>query len=159
MLRGAAVSRAINVWTDGACQPNPGAGGWGFTMRGPCGAVTEAIGGDTLTTSNRMELSAALAALRAVPDGASVVAHSDSTYVVHGMQSWRHAWRKRGWRTKKGEPIPNTDLWQRLDQQAQRVHCRFCWLRGHAGDPGNERADALAAAGRAGVLATGTVQP
>lgn len=147
------------AWTDGACQPNPGAGGWGFTMASPCGAVIEATGGNANTTNNRMELSAALEAMQAVPDGASVVVHSDSTYVVHGMQSWRHAWRRRGWCTKKGQPIPNGDLWQRLDQQAQRVHCRFCWVRGHRGNPGNERADTLAAVGRADVLPTSSVTP
>lgn len=143
------------VWTDGACLPNPGPGGWGYLMRQPCGAVNEAHGGELVTTNNRQELTASLEALRALPDGARVIVHSDSTYVVNGMKTWRNAWRNRGWRKKSGERIPNADLWQALDQQASRVCAESRWVRGHNGDAGNERADLLAAAGRAGILSAG----
>lgn len=141
------------VWTDGACWPNPGPGGWGYIIRRPSSAVIEASGGASAATNNRMELTAVLEALRALPDGAKVIVHSDSTYVVKGMSIWRNAWRQRGWRKKNGEPIPNDDLWQELDRQALRVRATFVWVRGHDGNEGNERADRLAALGRASVLA------
>ena len=150
--RGRGEARATldlnNIWTDGGCYPNPGPGGWGYLMRQPCGNVVEACGGEPETTSNRQELTAVLQAMRALPDGASAVINSDSTYVVHGMQAWRKAWSRRGWVKKSGKPVPNADLWKALDEQASRVHADFRWVRGHNGDPCNERADRLAAAGR-----------
>ena len=154
MRRGATVSTSYSVWTDGACEPNPGIGGWGYVIRGHGdGGVIEACGGVLNTTNNRMELTAVLMALRVLQDGAQAVIHSDSTYVVNGLTIWRTRWSKRGWCKKSGEPIPNRDLWLLLEAQALRVPAaQFRWVRGHSGDAGNERADRLAAAGRAGVI-------
>jgi len=156
MVRGATVSVTVSalysVWTDGACEPNPGIGGWGYLIRGHGDSgVIEAFGGELNTTNNRMELTAVLMALQCLPDGAQAVIHSDSTYVVNGLTAWRTRWRKRGWCRKTGEPMLNRDLWLLLEAQALRVAAaQFRWVRGHSGEAGNERADRLAAAGRAG---------
>lgn len=149
------ISNTIIVWTDGACVPNPGAGGWGYVTRHPCGAITEACGGEPRTTNNRMELTAVLEALRALPAGAKVTLYSDSTYAVYGLQSWRKAWARQGWVRKNGKPVPNADLWAALHQLAGTMVATFVWVRGHAGDPGNERADALASIGRMATLQEG----
>ena len=135
----------------------PGVGGWGYVIR--VGAdVVERVGGEPHTTNNRMELTAVLMALRALADDAQAMLYSDSTYVVNGLTTWRTRWRKRGWCKKTGKPMPNRDLWLLLEAQLQRVQgARLCWVRGHSGVPGNERADALAAAGRAGVILLGEV--
>lgn len=140
------------IYTDGACVPNPGAGGWGYVTHHPCGAVTEACGGEARTTNNRMELTAVLEALRALPAGARVTVCSDSTYCVYGLQSWRKAWARQGWVRKNGKAVPNADLWSELHQLILQMDATFVWVRGHAGDAGNERADALAAAGRLAAL-------
>lgn len=140
------------IWTDGACWPNPGRGGWGYVMQHHDGAVTEASSGSAQTTNNAMELTAVLEALRALPDGSVATIHSDSQYVVYGLTSWSKKWVRRGWIHKDGKPIPNTDLWKLLLDQAQRVQTTFVWVRGHAGDPGNGRADALASVGRFATL-------
>lgn len=151
------MNRAISVWTDGACEPNPGVGGWGYVIRADADVV-ERFGGEPHTTNNRMELTAVLMALRALADDAQAMLHSDSTYAVNGLTTWRTRWRKRGWCKKTGEPMPNRDLWLLLEAQLQRVQgARLCWVRGHSGDPGNECADVLAAAGRAGVILLGEV--
>lgn len=146
------VTNNIAVWTDGACHPNPGTGGWGYVMRLPDGTVTEACGGAAQTTNNRMELTAVLEALRALPNGSLATIHSDSQYAVCGLTSWSKKWARRGWVHKDGKPIPNTDLWKLLLDQAQRVQAIFVWVRGHSGDLGNERADALASVGRLATL-------
>ena len=147
------MSRAINVWTDGACEPNPGVGGWGYVIQVGADAA-ECFGGEQQTTNNRLELTAVLMALSALDCDAQAMLYSDSTYVVNGLTTWRTRWRKRGWCKKTGEPMPNRDLWLLLEAQLQRVPgARLCWVRGHNGDPGNERADALAACGRAGAVA------
>ena len=136
------------VWTDGACQPNPGLGGWGYMARAADGRVTEAFGGDRHTTNNRMELTAILMALKALPDQAVAVIYSDSQYAVNGLTSWSKNWARRDWRKKDGAEIPNRDLWLALEEQKMRVDARFRWVRGHSGNTGNERADRLADVGR-----------
>ncbi|MEX0643898.1 MAG: ribonuclease HI [Parvularculaceae bacterium] len=141
----------IEVFTDGACAGNPGPGGWGVLIF-ENGARRELLGGEPATTNNRMELTAAIEALRAT-DGAKVVTlHTDSQYVKNGVTQWIERWKKNGWRTADRKPVKNQDLWQTLDaaRQGRRVHWR--WVRGHDGDPGNERADELARLGLAKVL-------
>lgn len=135
-------------WSDGACEPNPGNGGWGFRIELPDGSVVEAQGGERRTTSNRMELTAAVQALHRLPDRARAVLYSDSEYVVKGVSTWLAAWKKRGWVKADQQPVKNRDLWMLLDGQLGRVDARFEWVRGHSGNPGNERADELAQIGR-----------
>lgn len=132
----------MEIWTDGSCHPNPGRGGWGWRRsdgRSGCG-------GERLTTNNKMELTAILMALRELADGTEATVYSDSQYCVHGLTIWSEDWRKREWR-KKGEPMPNRDLWLALEAQKARLKIDFRWVRGHNGDPGNEHADRLAALG------------
>lgn len=133
----------MQIWTDGACEPNPGIGGWGWHRsdgRFECG-------GESHTTNNRMEMTAILKALAELPDGAVVTVFSDSQYCIKGLTEWRAGWRKKNW-MKKGAPMPNRDLWIRLEEHLQRLSVSFEWVRGHSGDPGNERADELAGHGR-----------
>lgn len=132
------------IWTDGACEPNPGLGGWGWHR---CDGA-HACGGERDTTNNRMEMTAILEAMRALPDGAAATLYSDSQYCVHGLTSWSAGWAKRNWHRKNGEPMPNRDLWLALEAEKARVRVSFRWVRGHNGDPGNERADRLAEQGR-----------
>lgn len=135
------------IWTDGSCYPNPGgAGGWGWHD----GQGRHEHGGERVTTNNRMEMTAILRAMQAQPDGAHVVICSDSQYCVNGLTTWKAGWKRKNW-MKKGEPMPNRDLWIELDRQQGRIKATFMWVRGHNGDAGNELADRLAAAGRAGV--------
>lgn len=131
------------IWTDGACYPNPGPGGWGWHRSDG----EQAYGGMRETTNNRMELTAILDALKALPDGAQATVYSDSQYCVKGLTVWARGWERKGW-MKKGEPMPNRDLWMALHEHKQRVSVRFEWVRGHNGDAGNERADRLAEQGR-----------
>lgn len=142
----------IHVWTDGACEPNPGTGGWGYRVVYPDGTSREQCGGECDTTNNRMELTAVLMALRALPEGSIATIYSDSQYCVNGLTIWSRSWEKRGWRRKTGEDMPNRDLWLALHEERQRVRAVFEWVRGHAGNVGNERADHLASIGRAAVL-------
>lgn len=131
----------IHVWTDGACHPNPGNGGWGWTRSDG----EEAWGGEAETTNNRMELLAIIYALERLPDDASGVLYSDSRYCVDGANAWMFSWARREWPAK----IKNTDLWRRLYEQRRRQPgMNIRWVRGHAHNPGNERADALAEKGR-----------
>lgn len=139
------------VWTDGACEPNPGKGGWGYTMKTDYGVVKEDCGGQLETTSNRMEMTAILEALKIVDTGEQVTVYSDSQYCVNGLTVWSAKWKKREWR-KKGVDMPNRDLWIALEEQKARVLASFVWVRGHAGNIGNERADKLAEIGRAKAL-------
>ena len=137
------------IWTDGACEPNPGRGGWGFLILDEVGRVVqEGCGGEPATTNNRMEMKAILMALRVVPDRSKAVVFSDSRYCVNGLTIWRKGWKRRDWRKKDGAPMPNRDLWLELEAETARVNASFLWVRGHNGDPGNERADALADRGR-----------
>ena len=136
------------AWTDGACEPNPGLGGWGFVMRRADGSTAEECGGERETTNNRMELTAILRALAALADDAAIVIYSDSQYAVNGLTVWSKKWAERNWHKKDGSPMPNRDLWIALEAQKVRVRAAFLWVRGHNGDVGNERADALASVGR-----------
>ena len=144
----------VQIYTDGACRGNPGPGGWGAWLKS--GAhERELFGGEPLTTNNRMELTAVIEALASLKRRCKVTLHTDSEYVKNGITSWIHQWKARGWRTADKKPVKNIDLWQRLDAAcgAHEVHWR--WVKGHAGDPGNERADALANRGVDQVLGLG----
>lgn len=138
----------IEIWTDGGCEPNPGHGGWGYVMRRDDGCIAEDCGGEGATTNNRMEMTAILMALRALPDCALATVYSDSQYCVNGLTVWAAGWERRAWHTKQGEPMPNRDLWLALHEQKRRLRAQFKWVRGHSGNAGNERADELASIGR-----------
>ena len=133
----------ILVYTDGACLGNPGPGGWGVRILYPDGTVRELGGREAATTNNRMELQGALAALQAIEAGAAAVVYSDSQYVINGLTKWLAGWKRKGWMTAAREPVKNRDLWMQLDtENPGRVRWRH--VRGHSGDPGNDRADAIA---------------
>ncbi|MFO0519809.1 MAG: ribonuclease HI [bacterium] len=142
---GAAVDndQPINIFTDGACKGNPGAGGWGALLRRGS-HEKELFGGEPHTTNNRMELLAVIRALEALTRPSRVRVHTDSQYVQQGISSWIHGWKRKNWRTAAGAPVKNVDLWKALDEAAARHEIEWLWVRGHAGHPGNERADALA---------------
>lgn len=131
------------MWTDGACKGNPGIGGWGVLMRsGP--HAKERRGGEVLTTNNQMELTAVIEGLSALKGRCRVFLHVDSTYVMKGMQEWIAGWKRNGWRTAAKKPVKNAELWRALDEQVARHEITWAWVKGHSGDPGNERADELA---------------
>lgn len=133
----------LHIWTDGACKGNPGVGGWGVLMR--WGEHTkELFGGEELTTNNRMELSAVIAALKSIKRPVPVVIHTDSSYVKNGITTWISGWKRNGWRTSDRKPVKNIELWQELDRLVAQHDIEWRWVKGHAGDPGNERADELA---------------
>ena len=133
----------IEIWTDGACKGNPGPGGWGVLLK--MGAVEKTLhGGEPLTTNNRMEMLAVIEALGALKRPCKVLLHVDSQYVMKGMTEWIHGWKQRGWRTADKKPVKNADLWMRMDEEVARHAITWKWVKGHAGDPGNERADLLA---------------
>ncbi|KAB1070545.1 ribonuclease HI [Methylobacterium planeticum] len=134
------------VYADGGCDPNPGPGGWGVVIAGPDGPI-DLCGGEPGTTNNRMELTAAIRALESFPEGAQIEMRCDSQYVVKSVTEWMRGWKAKGWRTTTGE-VKNVDLMKRLDALAARRDVRWVWVRGHAGDPMNERADRLATRGR-----------
>ena len=131
------------MWTDGACKGNPGVGGWGALLRSG-GHEKELFGGDAHTTNNQMELTAVIEGLRTLNQPCAVTLHVDSTYVMQGVQSWMAGWKRNGWKTKDKKPVKNQELWQALDAEVARHDVTWVWVKGHAGDPGNERADALA---------------
>jgi len=143
----------IFAYTDGACSGNPGPGGWGALLIARDGAEVvkerELAGGEKLTTNNRMELLAAIAALEALSRDSQVIVVTDSAYVKNGVTEWIHSWKRRNWRTAGGAPVKNIDLWQRLDAAQARHSVEWRWIKGHAGHVENERADALARAGMA----------
>ncbi|MBO0812343.1 MAG: ribonuclease HI [Microlunatus sp.] len=141
------------MWTDGACKGNPGVGGWGVLMRYG-DHEKELYGGDPLTTNNRMELTAVIEGLRALTRPSRVELHVDSTYVKDGIQKWLANWKRNGWRTAAKKPVKNAELWRELDAEIARHRVSWTWVRGHAGDPGNERADQLA---NRGVLSVSNV--
>ncbi len=141
----------VKIWTDGACSGNPGPGGWGAILTFN-GVEKEFCGGETLTTNNRMELMAAISALDALTRPCAVDLHTDSQYVRQGVTGWMHNWKRNGWRTADRKPVKNEDLWKMLDEAASRHDIAWFWVKGHAGDEMNERADALARAGMAPFL-------
>ena len=136
----------VEMWTDGACKGNPGVGGWGTWMRFG-DHERELCGGEKVTTNNRMELTAVIEGLKALTKPCSVKLHVDSKYVLEGATKWIIGWKRNGWRTSDKKPVKNVELWQALDAEMQRHAIQWVWVKGHAGDPGNERADALANAG------------
>jgi ribonuclease HI len=135
--------RTVIIHTDGACSGNPGPGGWGAILEAG-GAVRELCGGERATTNNRMELTAAIEALRALTGPSVVELHTDSTYVRDGITKWIHNWKRNGWRTASKKPVKNAELWQQLEAECGRHEMNWKWVKGHAGHDGNERADALA---------------
>ena len=137
------MTNTVIIYTDGACRGNPGVGGWGvsFTYKNH---NKELYGGEKLTTNNRMELMAAIQALESLTKPCLVQLNSDSSYVLKGITDWMPNWKKRGWKTAAKTPVKNEDLWRRLDATIALHTIEWKWIKGHSGDPGNERADALA---------------
>lgn len=131
------------MYTDGACRGNPGPGGWGVVLRAK-GKQKEYHGGEAATTNNRMELMAAIKGLEALRRPCKLKIYTDSVYVKNGITQWLDNWKRRGWRTASRSPVKNRDLWERLDALASTHDVSWHWVKGHAGDPGNERADELA---------------
>ena len=142
------MSTAVTIWTDGACSGNPGPGGWGALMIWN-GQTRELMGGDSDTTNNRMELTAAAEALESLTRPTKVELYTDSQYVRQGITQWIHKWKRNGWRTAAKKPVKNADLWMALDEQLRRHDIEWHWIKGHAGHDGNVRADALARQGMA----------
>lgn len=132
----------VIIYTDGACKGNPGPGGWGVLMISGENR-RELCGGETATTNNRMELTAAIEALRALKRRCRVRLFTDSSYVKQGIETWIHGWKKNGWKTSDKKPVKNADLWQLLDTLNAAQDVEWRWVKGHSGDPGNERADEL----------------
>jgi ribonuclease HI len=146
----------VVIYTDGACSGNPGPGGWGVVMRWQ-GKEKELYGFEPVTTNNRMELMAAIQALEALQRPTTVSLHTDSKYLLDGITKWIPNWQRNGWKTAAKKPVKNDDLWRRLTEAMRPHDVSWVWVKGHAGDPGNERADALA---RRGIEeAAGVAQP
>ena len=137
------MSETVVIYTDGACKGNPGPGGWGAFLRWG-EHERELFGGEPNTTNNRMELTAVIQALSSLKRDCAVAVYTDSEYVKNGITTWIHGWKKRGWRTADNKPVKNQELWQALEAQVAQHRVQWHWVRGHNGDPGNERADALA---------------
>ena len=139
------------AFTDGACSGNPGPGGWGAILQAKTGDTIikerELSGGEPETTNNRMELLAAIGALEALDRASTITVITDSAYVKNGVTGWIEGWKRNGWKTSAKKPVKNVDLWQRLDEARERHNVTWQWVKGHAGHPENERADALARAG------------
>jgi ribonuclease HI len=133
----------IDIYTDGACKGNPGPGGWGALLRSGANEK-ELWGGERETTNNRMELTAVIQALAALKRPVQARIHTDSQYVQKGISSWIHGWKRNGWKTADKKPVKNADLWQELDRLTASHRIEWLWVKGHAGHPENERADALA---------------
>jgi ribonuclease HI len=142
----------VEIWTDGACKGNPGVGGWGVLLKRDH-HFKELFGGEHQTTNNRMEMMAVIEALKALKRPCHVVIHTDSTLVLKGMTEWLPGWKARNWRKADRKPVLNADLWQCLDELVGSHRIEWRWVRGHNGDPGNERADELANQGVASLLA------
>jgi len=137
----------VLLFTDGACSGNPGPGGWAFVLKHPAsGSVREDSGGETETTNNRMELTAAIRGLQTLTRRSRVELWSDSEYVLKGLREWLPGWKARGWKTAAKKPVKNVDLWEELDDLVQGHQVTFHWVRGHDGHPENERCDQLAVA-------------
>ena len=142
------MSETVEVWTDGACSGNPGPGGWGVILSYK-GKQKELSGGEAMTTNNRMELMGAIAALESLTRPCTVALHTDSQYLRQGITAWIHGWKKNGWKTADRKPVKNEELWKRLDAALKQHKIEWKWVKGHAGDEMNERADELARAGMA----------
>ncbi len=137
------MSASVTIYTDGACRGNPGPGGWGALLfYGE--HEKELFGGEAQTTNNRMELTATIEALKAINKPCQIEIYTDSKYVKDGIQQWLQNWKKNNWKTAKKKPVKNRDLWELLDEQTQQHQITWHWVKGHAGDVGNERADELA---------------
>jgi ribonuclease HI len=135
--------KRVEIFTDGACSGNPGPGGWGAILRFN-GVEKELSGGEAMTTNNRMELIAAIEALKALKEPVEVDLYTDSNYLREGISGWIEGWKRNGWRTAARQPVKNAELWQALDAVRARHKVRWHWVKGHAGHPENERADELA---------------
>ena len=133
----------VEMYTDGACRGNPGPGGWGVLLLAD-GREKELCGGELATTNNRMELTAAIRGLGALKKQCRVTIYTDSEYVRRGIEEWLENWKRRGWKTAGKKPVKNQDLWQALEQAVSEHRVEWRWVKGHAGVPGNEKADALA---------------
>jgi len=138
-----ADAQLVRIYTDGACKGNPGRGGWGALLKTEA-EEKELFGGEPHTTNNRMELTAVIRALETLQPPREVAVYTDSQYVQKGISEWLHDWKRRGWRTADKKPVKNVDLWQELDCLAGAHRIAWHWVKGHAGHPENERADALA---------------
>jgi len=149
----AVTDGTVEIYTDGACSGNPGPGGWGAVLT--YGERRKELSGGeaTPTTNNRMELMAAIQALESLVRPTRVRLHTDSAYLRNGIMSWLPTWKRNNWRTASKQPVKNEELWRRLDAAAARHEVEWLWVKGHAGNPGNERADALANHGMADAIA------
>ena len=141
----------LEIFTDGACRGNPGPGGWGALLIWR-EKEREIFGGERETTNNRMELTAVIEALKALTRAQPVRLHTDSTYVMEGISKWIHGWKRNGWLTAAKKPVKNVDLWKALDAIVAQHTVEWKWVKGHAGHPGNERADQLANRGLETIL-------
>ena len=144
----------VRIFTDGACRGNPGPGGWGALLQWK-EAERELTGGEPMTTNNRMELMAAIAALESLKRGVAAEIYTDSRYVKNGITQWIGNWKRRGWMNADRKPVKNQDLWRRLDDALKPHAVTWHWVKGHAGHPENERADGLARKGLADAQAAG----
>lgn len=136
--------KRVEIFTDGACSGNPGAGGWGAILRYN-DVEKELSGGEENTTNNRMELTAVISALKALKEPCNITLYTDSRYVMDGIEKWIISWKQNGWKTaNKKSPVKNVELWQELDALREKHEIRFVWVKGHAGHPENERCDELA---------------
>ena len=151
MNAGELKNQAVEIYADGACKGNPGPGGWGAWLQYD-GKEKSIHGGESLTTNNRMELTAVIRALDLLKRPCHVKIYTDSVYVQKGMTAWITAWKARNWRTADKKPVKNDDLWKLLDAQASQHTIKWIWVKGHAGNVGNEKADALANKGVAAFL-------
>jgi len=138
--------KQVEMYTDGACSGNPGPGGWGALLLHNAHR-RELKGGETETTNNRMELMAVIKGMQALKNHCKVVIYTDSTYVMKGITEWIGAWKRRGWKTAAKKPVKNVDLWQQLEAALDGHDVKWRWVKGHSGNPGNERADELARQG------------
>ena len=135
--------KTVIIYTDGACRGNPGPGGWGVLIE--YGESSKQLyGGDNSTTNNKMELTAAIMALKEIKEPCEIILYTDSKYVLQGIEDWIHNWKKRGWRSANKKPVKNIDLWKELDELRDEHNIKWNWVKGHSGDPGNETADMLA---------------
>ena len=135
--------KTVIIYTDGACRGNPGPGGWGVLIE--YGESNKQLyGGDISTTNNKMELTAAIMALKEIKEPCEIILYTDSKYVLQGIEKWIHNWKKRGWRGANKKPVKNIDLWKELDELRDEHNIKWNWVKGHSGDPGNETADMLA---------------